>query len=204
MTNIYYYPSSSTAIIKDIINNSTSPDQLTSPDQITYNNVTLVTSASAFETSGSEFNATVADIRIMLYSGSILLASFPYGQSNLYVDYAPPTINPTVLIQSDTIISGSNPNSNYYFKVINSSSLEEMFNIGLDIEPSLAGFFIDSGSKYNVTLYSGDSNINNLYVYSGSSLIYSASSSYSASYTLTPTSSVYYQFSASISYDIVS
>lgn len=201
MTNIYYYPSSSTAIIKDIINNSTSFDQLTYPNQIIYNNITLVTSASAFETSGSEFNATVADIRIMLYSGSILVATFPYDQSNLYIDYTP-SVNPTILIQYNTFLSGSSPNSDYYFKIKNSSSLEEVINVGLDLQPNLSGLYINSGSKYNVTLYSGDSNINDLYVYSGSSLIYSASSAYSASYTLTPTSSTYYQFSASIYYYI--
>jgi hypothetical protein len=194
MTNIYYYPSSSTAIIKETVNSNIDPNQ------ITYTGISLVTSASAFSTSGSEFNATVADIRIMLYSGSILVATFPYDQSNLYIDYTPSVVNPTILIQSNTFISGSNPNINYYFKIINSSSLDETFNIGLDLQPNLSGLYINSGSKYNLTLYSGDSNTNNLYVYSGSSLIYSASSSYSASYTLNPTSSTYYQITASIYY----
>jgi hypothetical protein len=196
MANIYYYPSSSTVIIKETVNINTDYNQ------IVYNNISLVTSASAFETSGSEFNATVADIRIMLYSGSILVATFPYDQSNLYIDYTSP-VNPTTLIQYNTFISGSTLNSNYYFKIINSSSLEEVLNVGLDLQPNLAGLYINSGSKYNLTLYSGDSNINNLYIYNdSSSLIYSASSAYSASFTLNPTSSTYYQLTASIYYYI--
>ena len=51
----------------------------------------LETSASAYDTSGSIFGATVGDLRIYAYSGSELIATFPQDGTNIY--YGPSPVN---------------------------------------------------------------------------------------------------------------
>jgi len=169
--------------------------------QQVFTGVSLVISASAYSTTGSEFDATLGDIRIFVYSGSNIIANFPYSQTDFYTDYTlayATSSQPNGSIDFTTELLGININPNYYFKIVNSSSLEEILNVGIDWNVSNGTVPFSSSSKYNVTLYSGNSYINELYIYSGSNLISSITSSISASYTLNPTSSTYYQISADI------
>ena len=169
--------------------------------QQVFTGVSLVISASAYNTTGSEFDATLGDIRIFVYSGSNIIANFPYSQTDFYTDYTLAYATSSLYngsINFTTELIGININPNYYFKIVNSSSLEEILNIGMDWNINNGTVSFSSSSKYNVTLYSGNSYVNELYIYSGSNLISRVTSSISASYTLNPTSSNYYQISADI------
>ena len=169
--------------------------------QQVFTGVSLVISASAYNTTGSEFDATLGDIRIFVYSGSNIIANFPYSQTDFYTDYTLAYATSSLYngsINFTTELIGININPNYYFKIVNSSSLEEILNIGMDWNINNGTVPFTSSSKYNVTLYSGNSYVNELYIYSGSNLISRVTSSISASYTLNPTSSNYYQISADI------
>jgi hypothetical protein len=176
MQKINHYPLTNTVVFED------------GSYQVLYSGVSLIQS---FTNSSS---------RLDIMSGSALLASFPYEQTDLFI-FTSSLFNATSsnnnILQYNTIVSGINPSSSYYFQIVNSASLSEELNVGLDINLNVDSIFISS-SKYNITLYSGDANINDLQVYSGSTLIYSGSSATSSSFTLNATSSIYYLVSASI------
>jgi hypothetical protein len=176
MQKINHYPLTNTVVFED------------GSYQVIYSGVNLVQSY------------TNSSSRLDVMSGSALLASFPYEQTDLFI-FTSSLFNATssnnVVFQYNTIVSGLNPSSSYYFKIVNSASLSEELNVGLDINLNVDSIFVTS-SKYNITLYSGDINLNDLQIYSGSTLIYSSSLSVSSSFTLNATSSVYYLISASI------
>ena len=85
MQSLYYLPISQSLELHDAGNDSTLLQTWSG-----INN--LVISASAYSTTGSEFDTTLGSLRILAYSGSTLAASFPVETTNLY--YPPfPTSN---------------------------------------------------------------------------------------------------------------
>jgi hypothetical protein len=201
LQTLTYYPSSKTVILYDNINeNSTST---------TYTNISFVTSASAFNAliSGSDFGATVASIRYEIYSGSTLIAAFPYESTNYvlqYQDFQPfPTTSFSGVIQYYTSINGVDVNSNYYLQLSSSNISSPSSTVGLVPEGFFSIFTIYTGSIYNIVLYSGDGSYNNLYINNISgSPIFASTSSFSSSYNLIATQS-FYAITASISYSAV-
>ena len=196
--NLTYYYLSNTAVY---FNNSTN---LT---ETIYQNVSLQISASAYDTvdSGStDFGVTVGDIRISLFSGSVLVASFPYSITNLILDYSSSlyaTSSDNIGIQYTTFISGSNPDPTYYFEIVKSSSLETQVSLGIPYFPNTNFIPLNSSSLYNVRLYSGDNKQNNIYIYNSASILLLTSSwigTSSYGITLNPTASNFYFVSASV------
>jgi hypothetical protein len=199
LQNLIYYQLSNTAVY--------SSNDINLSSETVYSNVILEISASAYDTvdSGStDFGVTVGDIRINLISGSALIASFPYSQTNLIYDYssslyATPVTN--IGIQYTTYLSGSNPDPTYYFEIVKSSSLETQTNIGISYLPNTNFIPLNSSSLYNIRLFSGNNKQNNIYVYNSASILLLSSSwigTSSYGITLNPTSSNFYFISASI------
>lgn len=77
MQSLYYFSISQSLELHDAGSNSTSLQKWSDIDN-------LIISASAYNTTGSEFDATLGTLRILAYSGSILVASFPIETTNLY------------------------------------------------------------------------------------------------------------------------
>jgi hypothetical protein len=196
--NLTYYYLSNTAVYFDNSTNLT---------ETIYQNVSLQISASAYDTvdSGStDFGVTVGDIRISLFSGSVLVASFPYSITNLILDYSSSlyaTSSDNIGIQYTTFISGSNPDPSYYFEIVKSSSLETQTNIGISYLSNTNFIPLNSSSLYNINLYSENNKQNNIYVYNSASILLLSSSwigTSSYGITLNPTASNFYFISASI------
>jgi hypothetical protein len=77
MQSLYYLPISQSLELRDAGSDSTLLQ--------TWNGINnLIISASAYSTTGSEFDATLGTLRILAYSGSTLAASFPVETTNLY------------------------------------------------------------------------------------------------------------------------
>jgi len=193
--NLTYYISSSTAILQ---NNIT--------EKIFYN-VSCSISGEAIETGVSHSGEASHDhdvtTRIKLYSGSYLVASFPYHETNYYInsyslDYLPNTNNK--IIQYIAHNNNINFNPTYYLKIIDSSSLSEKLDINVPYGVTMGNTLVSS-SKYNIEMYSGDNKFNQIYIYDSSSILITSSSWIgTASYTsqIEVTGSDYYLISASI------
>jgi hypothetical protein len=112
MQSLYYLPISQSLELHDAGND---PTLLQTWSGI--NN--LIISASAYSTTGSEFDATLGTLRILAYSGSILAASFPVETTNLYYPpfpaegstYNPPLTPSSSIIYADTLYSAIIPDS---------------------------------------------------------------------------------------------
>ena len=160
-----YYVSGSTAVLQGEGN------------EFVFNNVSLYVSGSEYETGvPGGFESTVGTIRIELYSGSILIADFPYDQTNLIInssssEFAPSiyNINLKLDVQSETFF-----NPLYYIKILESSSLSSI------TETNLSEYIINvpanSSSKYIVEAYSGDNKYNELALYDATSSLLLTSS----------------------------
>ena len=77
MQSLYYLPISQSLELHDAGSDSTSFQTWSGIDN-------LIISASAYSTTGSEFDTTLGSLRILAYSSSILVASFPTETTNLY------------------------------------------------------------------------------------------------------------------------
>ena len=99
-----------------------------------------------------------------------------------------------------TFIDGVDISNNYYLQLSSSNINSPSSTVGLVPEGFFFTFPVYTGSIYNVVLYSGDGNYNNLYInnISGSS-IFASTSSFSSSYNLIATQS-FYSITASILY----
>jgi hypothetical protein len=199
LQNLIYYYLSNTAVYSSNDSNLQS--------EVIYQNVSLQISASAYDTidSGStDFGVTVGDVRINIISGSILLASYPWSQTNLIYDYSSSlyvTSSDNIGVQYTTFISGSDINTLYYFEIINSSSLETEVNLGIPYFPNTNFISLDSSSLYNLRLYSGENKQNNLQLYNSASVLLLSSSwigTSSYGITVNLTGSNFYFISASI------
>ena len=198
LQTLTYYPNSKTVIVYDNIDENSNSTE--------YINIDFVTSASAFNAliSGSDFGATVASIRYEIYSSSTLIAAFPYESTNYVLQYQSfqpfPTTSFSGVIQYYTFIDGVDISNNYYLQLSSSNINSPSSTVGLVPEGFFFTFPVYTGSIYNVVLYSGDGNYNNLYInnISGSS-IFASTSSFSSSYNLIATQS-FYSITASILY----
>jgi hypothetical protein len=199
LQNLIYYQLSNTAVY--------SSNDVNLRIETIYSNVILEISASAYDTvdSGStDFGVTVGDIRINLVSGSALIASFPYSQTNLIYDYSSSlylTSSDNTVIQYTAYLSGSNPDPSYYFEIVKSSSLETEVNLGISYFQNSGFVPLNSSSLYNINLYSGDNKQNNIYVYNSASILLLSSSwigTSSYGITLNLTASNFYFVSASV------
>lgn len=143
----------------------------------TYLNSTYEISGSSYETGSGGFKSTVATIRINVISGSILLASFPYDETNLVINsssnlYFPtplPNLNFQLNYQSEIY-----PNSPYSVKVTKSSSLEVLTESG--VPNNFINLAADSSSKYIIEAYTGDNKYNELALYDATSSLILTSS----------------------------
>lgn len=191
-----YYVSSSTAAL-------TNDNAL----QQVYYNVQYEISGSEFETSTpGGFESTVATIRINIISGSTLIASFPYDQTNLIIDsssgkytIAPPS---DILLQYTTNLIGVPSDPSFYFLIENSSSLAEIVNVGVADGTNTVNITETSSNAYNITFNTKPSTYNSLYIYDANdSLIFSTTktASYGVTTTLYPTSSTFYYIKAAAS-----
>lgn len=167
----------------------------------TYNNVTYQITSSFVMGPGSDYTAYT---RIEIISGSTLLATFPYDQTNLIINSASSaftTSSNNIGIQYTTTATSIFPNSSYFFKIINSSSLYDLTNIGIIPGNNTLFTPANSSSKYIAELYSGDNKYNQIYLYDAtSSLLFT--SSYitgSGSIVLDLTGSSFYYINAIVS-----
>ena len=85
MQSLYYIPNSQSLELRDGGSDSTLLQRWSS-----INNVAIT--ASAYETSGSDFGTTLGSLRIYAYSGSVSIASFPIESTNLYYPPFPSSI----------------------------------------------------------------------------------------------------------------
>lgn len=133
MINLYYtFPSGSVSSSLYIYSDST----VITPSS--YTDVTLEITASGYETSGS-YSATVGTLRAYIKSGSIIYASFPLEETNIY--YTQPS--PSPLPPLPDVIPSFNVNYSFYpTPLITSSS--DIFII--------TGSSLLSGSSTNIIL----------------------------------------------------
>lgn len=160
-----YFITGSTAVLQGEGNN------------IVFSNVSLNISGSEYETGvPGGFKSTVGTIRIELYSGSILVADFPYDQTNLIINpssaaFATSSNNINLQLSYKSEIY---PNSPYNIKITKSSSLDVL------TEASFPNAFVNlsanSSSKYIAEVYSGDNKYNELALYDATSSLLLTSS----------------------------
>jgi len=160
-----YFITGSTAVLQGEGNN------------IVFSNVSLNISGSEYETGvPGGFESTVGTIRIELYSGSILVADFPYDQTNLIINsssaaFATSSNNINLQLSYKSEIY---PNSPYNIKITKSSSLDVL------TEASFPNAFVNlsanSSSKYIAEAYSGDNKYNELALYDATSSLLLTSS----------------------------
>ena len=160
-----YFITGSTAVLQGEGNN------------IVFSNVSLNISGSEYETGvPGGFESTVGTIRIELYSGSILVADFPYDQTNLIINsssaaFATSSNNINLQLSYKSEIY---PNSPYNIKITKSSSLDVL------TEASFPNAFVNlsanSSSKYVAEAYSGDNKYNELALYDATSSLLLTSS----------------------------
>ena len=107
----------------------------------------LIISASAYSTTGSEFDTTLGSLRILAYSGSTLAASFPVETTNLYYPPFPTDISPNIPIASQ--------NETQYisiiwdFKIPNTFSLPQLSGSRCSIYEITSSLYYVSQSFYS-------------------------------------------------------
>ena len=192
MQSLTYYTLSNTAILQ---NNS--------GNKIFYN-VSLVQTASFFQSGSSDASLP----QLILTSGSKNIATFPYNETNLYINSSSISFNTssyTVNVNYTTLFNGFNINPDYYFKILDSSSLNEIAGVGLISGSNSNNISLPTSSIYSLDLYSGVNKYNSISIFdSGNSFLYS--SSWSGSQTpninLEPTGSNSYYIIAEVSSSI--
>jgi len=160
-----YFITGSTAVLQGEGNN------------IVFSNVSLNISGSEYETGvPGGFKSTVGTIRIELYSGSILVADFPYDQTNLIINpssaaFATSSNNINLQLSYKSEIY---PNSPYNIKITKSSSLDVLTEAFFP--NAFVNLSANSSSKYIAEAYSGDNKYNELALYDATSSLLLTSS----------------------------
>lgn len=160
-----YFITGSTAVLQGEGNN------------IVFSNVSLNISGSEYETGvPGGFKSTVGTIRIGLYSGSILVADFPYDQTNLIINsssaaFATSSNNINLQLSYKSEIY---PNSPYNIKITKSSSLDVLTEAFFP--NAFVNLSANSSSKYIAEAYSGDNKYNELALYDATSSLLLTSS----------------------------
>ena len=189
--NLTYYVSSSTAVLTNTNNII---------EKIFYN-VNLQQTSSFFQ-SGSQYSSIT---QLALISESRNIAIFPYENTNLFIDSSSnlynTSSNDNITLVYNININNMNLDPDYYFRIINSASLNEELNVGLLPGENIGVISLISSSIYNFELYGGNNKYNDIYVNDNTSSLYSISWSGSQKYTasLEPTSSTIYNITASVS-----
>lgn len=154
---LIYYISGSTAILQGEEN------------ELIFRDVSLNISGSEYETDvPGGFSSTIGTIRIDLYSGSILIASFPYDQTNLIINsssnaFVP--IPPTNVVFGYPITYDGEYNDSYFFNLKESSSLDLIAQAPLINGTRSHATSLYSSSKYIAELYSGNNKYNQVSLY---------------------------------------
>ena len=154
---IIYYTSGSTAVL---IGDNT---------RFIFKDVNLSIESIAYDTSGSGgFESTIGTIRINLYSGSTLIADFPYNETNLIINSSSALFSsfnlPNVNLQYPITYEGSE-NSDFSFILKESSSLELITQDSLINGTNVRGIGLDSSSTYLVEVHSGNNKYNQISLY---------------------------------------
>lgn len=190
--NLTYYVSSSTAVLTNTNNII---------EKIFYN-VNLQQTSSFFQ-SGSQYSSIT---QLALISESRNIAIFPYENTNLFIDSSSnlynTSSNDNITLVYNVNINNMNLDSDYYFKIINSASLNEELNVGLLPGENIGVISLISSSIYSFELYGGTNKYNYIYINDNTSLLYSSSWSGSQKNNTTilePTSSTIYNITASVS-----
>jgi len=168
MINLYYTPASGSASSSlFIISDSTSTNN------ISYTDVTLETTASAYNTSGSTFDSTLGELRIYVKSGSSILSSFPAESTTIYYNTSPYTPTPPPPQPSGSVLptSSYSVNWSFYPNTIYTSSLD-IFAI---YTSSLASASVYQTQSLGGGVTSLNVNTNYTVVVSGSGQFYSSS-----------------------------
>jgi len=194
MQSLYYTPNSQSLELHDGGSDSTLLQ--------TWSNISNVAiTASAYETSGSDFGTTLGSLRIYAYSGSVSVASFPIDNTNLYYPPFPipsSTLIPTIIPTSSAIFI----DLTYTFTVPDTFTDGQLSGSGCSfISNSLVyisesyynnegGISIASGSSYLVNIYGSGSyyftalTINDITY--GTNVVDISNINDSSSYTFTP------------------
>jgi hypothetical protein len=130
MQSLYYTYASGSQVSSLIIISDTSLPNF----QQTYSDVTLEITASAYDSSGSIYTSTVADLRVYVKSGSLIYASYPLDSTNIYYSYY-------------TAISASNPPSASF-------DLRYTFNPNTTPTSSLNTFILYNNTKSSLVFSS--------------------------------------------------
>jgi len=157
MQSLYYISASQTLQLYDGGSNSALIQ--------TWSNISNVAvTASAYETSGSDFGTTLGSLRIYAYSGSVSVASFPIESTNLYYPPFPTSNNGSIptTSTSSVVLYVSLP---YTFTVSNTFTDGQLQGSGCSI--TSASLIYVSESYYSnsgtTTLTSGSSYLVNVY-----------------------------------------
>jgi len=107
MINLYYIPSSGsfTSSLTILSDSNVIGERF-------YSDITLETTASAYETSGSAFISALGELRIYVKSGSSILASFPTENTTIYYNQSPLGVllpSPPISAETSSFIT------NWYF-----------------------------------------------------------------------------------------
>lgn len=178
-------------------------------DPFIWDNITLLTSASAYDTvdSGStDFGITIGELRINAYSGSTLIATFPVENTNIYYN---PTFNIPEVTSSivyttlywgfNTEYSTTDLNGCYIYDTTLSSSYLDIYGvtgsgvIGNIVSNDTYSLYVSGSGSYNAYLY-----INNMT--SGSTLYALSASSTPLSASFVPLAFNNYEVTFSVVY----
>jgi hypothetical protein len=149
MINLYYTPSSgSISSSLYVYSDST----IIQPSE--YTDITLEISASGYETSGSTFTSTVGDLRVYVRSGSIIYASFPIEETNIYYVISGSSVLPPFFPNPQPEISNTSSfDLNFDFSPIsNPTSSNDKFQIlsGSTVVFSISGGFSNGTTPLTV------------------------------------------------------
>jgi len=135
MQSLYYLPISQSLELRDAGSDSTLLQTWSG-----INN--LIISASAYSTTGSEFDTTLGSLRILAYSGSTLAASFPVETTNLYYPPFPTDISPNIPIASQ--------NETQYISIIWDFNIPNTFSLS-QLSGSRCSIYEITSSLYYVS-----------------------------------------------------
>jgi Leucine-rich repeat (LRR) protein len=174
MTNLYYTPASGSVTSSLIITpeniylpQTALEDFILPSSSLLYNDVVLTITASAYDTSGSAFDATVGALRVYINSGSNTLISFPIDNVNIYY-------NQSLLYVTPPTASIPTPPSASFLTYISfqTNSTSSSFNIYNNTKSTSSLIYTGSSNLLSAILLSNDSYTFSL---SGSSTFYTSS-----------------------------
>jgi hypothetical protein len=165
MINLYYTPAtgSFTSSLTILSDSAVTGERF-------YSNVTVETTASAYDTSGSSFDSTVGELRVYVKSGSSILASFPTENTTIYYNQSPYGVlipSPPISVETSSFVT------NWYFTPdVFTTSSNNIFAI---YTSSLSTASIYQTQSINNGALTLTKNTNYTVLVSGSGLFYTSS-----------------------------